>query len=76
MARKKQIAELKANDEPTVVVGSHLTVITHTDGRTELIWDDEALLRDVQAAIASVSSDIVEATETKVKKTRAKKAKA
>ena len=51
MARKKQIAELKAKDEPTVVVGSHLTVITHPDGKTELLWDDEALLKDVRDAI-------------------------
>ncbi len=71
MSRKKQIAELKAKDEPTVVVGSHLTVITHPDGHTELIWDDEALMRDVQAAIASVEN--VSVVETaKPKKTRKK----
>jgi hypothetical protein len=52
--RKRQIAELKAKDEPTVVIGSHLTVVTHPDGHTELIWDDEALARDVQEAIASI----------------------
>jgi len=51
MARKKQIAELKAKDEPTVVVGSHLTVITQPDGRTELVWDDAALEREVREAI-------------------------
>lgn len=62
--------------EVKVVKGSHLTVTTYPDGRTELEWDDEALMRDVQEAIASVSTNIVEATETKVKKTRAKKAKA
>lgn len=37
-----------------VVKGSHLTVKTYEDGRTELEWDDEALLRDVRQAIASV----------------------
>ena len=68
--RKKQIAELKAKDDPTVVVGSHLTVITHPDGHTELIWDDEALLNDVRAAILKAESVLpVEA------KTRKKKAK-
>ncbi len=68
--RKKQIAELKAKDEPTVVKGSHLTVITHPDGHTELIWDDEALLNDVRAAILKAESVLpVEA------KTRKKKAK-
>ncbi len=69
--RKKQIAELKAKDEPTVVVGSHLTVITHPDGHTELIWDDEALMRDVRAAIASVENLSVVET-AKPKKTRKK----
>lgn len=52
-SRKKQIAELKAKDEPTVVIGSHLTVITQPDGRTELIWDDEALLQEVRTALAT-----------------------
>lgn len=41
---------------PKVTVGSHLTVTTYEDGRTELKWDDEALKRDVDAAIASVST--------------------
>lgn len=70
MARKKQIAELKAKDEPTVVVGSHLTVITHPDGKTELLWDDDALLRDVRAAILKAESTIPASTETKPKRTR------
>lgn len=69
MARKKQIAELKAKDEPTVVVGSHLTVITHPDGKTELIWDDEALLKEVREAIASVENKAPVA-EAKPKRTR------
>ena len=40
-----------ATKKPKVVKGSHLTVTTHPDGRTELEWDDEALMRDVQDAI-------------------------
>lgn len=39
---------------PKMNQGSHLTVKTFEDGRTELIWDDEALARDVREAIASV----------------------
>ncbi len=58
VSRKKQIAELKAKTEPTVVVGSHLTVITHPDGRTELLWDDEQLLKEVREAIASVEKPV------------------
>jgi hypothetical protein len=70
MARKKQIAELKAKDEPTVVVGSHLTVITHPDGHTELIWDDEALLRDVRDAILKAESVLPVETKTRKKKVK------
>ncbi len=39
---------------PRTVKGTHLTVIDHAPGKTELIWDDEALLQEVRAAIASV----------------------
>jgi hypothetical protein len=31
-------------------------VITHPDGRTELLWDDEQLLKEVREAIASVEN--------------------
>jgi len=51
MATKKT----KTESWPKVVQGSHLTVTTHEDGRTELKWDDEALQRDVNEAIASLS---------------------
>lgn len=63
MARKKKDIE-----DVKVVKGSHLTVTTYPDGRTELEWDDDALMRDVQEAIASV-----QVTEQPVKKTRKKK---
>jgi len=39
---------------PKVVQGTHLTVTTHEDGRTELKWDDAALLEEVRAATKSV----------------------
>lgn len=66
MARTKKTEEALSayNDErlvskfdkkvlnPVVTRGSHLTVTTHPDGRTVLAWDDAALLRDVQQAIA------------------------
>ena len=61
MARKKKdtmempgtigSAKLVFPNEPTVVKGSHLTVTTYPDGRTELEWDDAALERDVREAI-------------------------
>jgi hypothetical protein len=72
VARKKQIAELKSKDEPTVVVGSHLTVITHPNGKTELLWDDAALLRDVQNALTDYENS-VKVTVTETKKSKAPK---
>jgi hypothetical protein len=53
MARKKiQLAEVSSL--PTSIEkGSHLTVTTFPDGRTELEWDDVALLNDVREAIKS-----------------------
>ena len=49
--RKKKVSE-----EAVVTKGSHLTVTTYPDGRTELEWDDAALERDVLEAIASVET--------------------
>lgn len=49
MATKKKKVEPQV--WPKVEKGSHLTVTTYEDGRTELEWDDEALERDVRDAI-------------------------
>ena len=38
---------------PRVNKGSHLTVITHEDGKISLEWDDAALTRDVKEALES-----------------------
>lgn len=51
MATKKP----KNDTWPKVTKGTHLTVTTHEDGRTELKWDDEALQRECEEAIASLS---------------------
>lgn len=52
---------------PSVVKGTHLTVITDENGKTTLEWDDEQLLKEVRAAIASVG-------KPKTKTKRSKKA--
>ena len=68
---KKQGANKPGGSWPKITQGSHLTVKTFEDGRTELIWDDDALLAEVKAAILKAESTIpVEATP---KKTRTKK---
>ena len=68
----KLVAEVTLQDTDPVVVnivkGSHLTVTHYSDGKTKLEWDDDALLRDVKDAIASVQE-----TEQTVKKARKKK---
>lgn len=60
---------------PKVEKGSHLTVTTYEDGRTELEWDDDALMRDVQDAIrAHEATELVGAIALGGKpKTRARK---
>jgi hypothetical protein len=59
----------KVVTEPTVVKGNHLTVTTYPDGRTELVWDDEALLKEVKDAILSVE----QVKKPAIKSTRKKK---
>ncbi len=62
-------AKAAASKWPKVNVGSHLTVYTHEDGRTDLVWNDEALLNDVKAAILKAESTIpVETPKRKTKK--------
>jgi len=54
---------------PSVVKGTHLTVITDENGKTTLEWDDEQLLKEVREAIASVEKP----KKAPAKKTVAKK---
>ena len=66
-SRKRQIAKLQAEAEnfgwPKIVQGTHLTVKTFQDGRTELIWDWDALVNEVREACANVKP----ATKSKTK---------
>jgi hypothetical protein len=69
MATRKKKVEDQITDAVTVVKGSHLTVTTYPDGRTELKWDDEALMRDVQKALTDYENSVkVNTTETKPKR--------
>ena len=73
MGRMKiQLQEVSSLPD-SVQVGSHLTVSTYSDGRTELEWDDEALLNDVREAIKSVElANTKPAVKAKSKKSVAK----
>lgn len=78
VAAKKTVSKkIKAN-WPKVTVGTHLTVTEHEDGRTELVWDDEQLLKEVREAIASTNVTQKASAITgniKEKKTRKTKSK-
>ena len=50
----KSVMNMPSNGWPQISQGTHLTVKTFEDGRTELVWDDEQLLKEVQEAIASI----------------------
>jgi hypothetical protein len=55
MATRKKIQLQEVSSLPdSVKVGSHLTVYTYSDGRTELEWDWDALVKEVREACASV----------------------
>jgi hypothetical protein len=69
MATKK-LKNVASEGWPKISQGTHLTVKTFEDGRTELIWDDEQLLKEVKEATASVTN--IESV-TPTKKTKGKK---
>lgn len=71
--KKKETVNVSSGGWPKIQQGTHLTVKTFEDGRTELVWDDDALLSEVRNALLKAES-VLPVTEIKPK--RAKKAKA
>lgn len=61
---------MKTKKYPIIEKGSHLTVITHENGKTELQWDDKALARDVKNAIDEYLKNNLEKPVKKSKKTK------
>jgi hypothetical protein len=74
MATRKKIQLEEVSSLPdSVKVGSHLTVSTYSDGRTELEWDWDALVKEVREACASVElSNMKPLVNAKSKKSVAK----
>ena len=67
--------KIKSDTWPKVVKGNHLTVTTYENGKTELVWDDEALLKEVRDAIMAYElANLKPAVKAKAV-TRAKKLK-
>ena len=74
MATRKKIQLEEVSSLPdSILVGSHLTVSTYSDGRTELEWDWDALVKEVREACASVElANMKPAVKAKSKKSVAK----
>jgi len=70
--RKKKLENVDSGGWPKIQQGTHLTVRTFEDGSTDLIWDDEQLLKEVREAIASVETTQGE-EHGKTRKTRKSK---
>lgn len=67
--KKKDTSDVPNSNWPKINQGSHLTVKTFEDGKTELVWDDAALLKDVQNALTEYENSVkVTTTKTKRKK--------
>ena len=65
--RKPKIVD--SGDWPKINQGTHLTVKTFEDGRTELIWDWDALVKEVREACASAElANMKPAVKAKSKK--------
>ena len=66
----KEPANRDSGGWPKIVQGTHLTVKTFEDGKTELIWDWDALVSEVRNACLKAESNIPATTETKPKKVK------
>jgi len=66
--RKPKIVD--SGDWPKINQGTHLTVKTFEDGRTELIWDWDALVKEVREACESVETKPKSKTKKLVVKTK------
>lgn len=74
-AKAEPVKKAKSETWPRVVKGNHLTVTTYENGKTELVWDDEALLKEVRdATMAYELANLKPAVKAKAV-TRAKKLK-
>jgi hypothetical protein len=63
-----EMVNMDSGGWPRLVQGSHLTVKYFEDGRTELIWDDKALTREVKDAILSITQQENENGNSKASK--------
>ena len=70
---KKKSVNVPSGGWPKIVQGTHLTLKTFEDGHTELVWDWDALVKEVREACASVElANTKPAVKAKSKKSVAK----
>ncbi len=68
--KKTKLKNVDSGGWPKMQQGTHLTVKTFEDGKTELVWDWDALVSEVRAACLKAESNIPVTTETKPKRVK------
>ena len=61
--KKTKLKNVDSGGWPKMQQGTHLTVKTFEDGKTELVWDWDALVSEVRAACLKAESNIPAGTE-------------
>lgn len=68
--KKTKSKNVDSGGWPKIIQGTHLTVKTFEDGKTELVWDWDALVNEVRLACLKAESNIPAIAETKTKKVK------
>ncbi len=70
--KKKETTNVPSGGWPKIVQGTHLTVTTYEDGKTELKWDWDALVSEVRNACLKAESNIPATTDLETMKPNVK----
>ena len=70
--KKVALSNKPSGGWPKIVQGTHLTVKTFEDGKTELIWDWDALVNEVRMACLKAESNIPASTDLETMKPNVK----
>ena len=70
LPKEKKTKSKNVDSWPKIEKGTHLTITTYENGRTELVWDWDALVSEVRSAILKAESNIPATAETKPKRVK------
>ena len=70
LPKEKKTKSTKVDSWPKIEQGTHLTITTYEDGRTELVWDWDALVNEVRMACLNTENGILATAETKPKRVK------